>query len=369
MNDRKLAAIMFADIVSYSRLMGSNESEAFKLLNDFEEMSAKIVDTFSGIIIKKNGDQIFCEFSSAKNAVDASLELQDKLSEYNDSRPKDFKLEVRIGIHIGDIVKKNNDIFGDGVNVAARIQPLSSPGGICVSGAVSESLSSHPDYDIISKGEQDLKNILQKHTIFQVKTGHETIEPVISKISKKTKEKSSNPNTKYWIIISPFLLMAIIFTLLILQKVAKDTMKGFVDTMDTFESMADSENNSNILLFGNIFSVPEDIPDITLFYEKGKKDTLPDNVELFPLPKRELNNIYDEVLSSIQANVFIGDLEVHSKYDLDKFYKEKNDLVPDYKIKSFNMLRQIATGEIDVSKVSDPESEEFKIFQDQLIIS
>ena len=115
MNDRKLAAIMFADIVSYSRLMGSNESEAFKLLNDFEEMSAKIVDTFSGTIIKKNGDQIFCEFSSAKNAVDASLKLQNKLGEYNDSRPKDFKLEVRIGIHIGDVVKRGDDIHGDGV--------------------------------------------------------------------------------------------------------------------------------------------------------------------------------------------------------------------------------------------------------------
>ena len=181
-SDRKLAAIMFADIVSYSRLMGTNETEALKLLKDFENISNSIVDKFTGSIIKKNGDQIFCEFASAKNAVDASLELQNKLGQYNDSRPKDFKLEIRIGIHIGDIVKREDgDIHGDGVNVAARIQPLASPGGICISGAVSESLSSHPNYDIISKGERELKNILQKHSIFQVKTGFETIEPSGSK--------------------------------------------------------------------------------------------------------------------------------------------------------------------------------------------
>ena len=72
---RKLAAIMFADIVSYSRLMGSNEGEALKLLKDFENISADIVKKYEGIIIKKNGDQIFCEFTSAKNAVDASIQI------------------------------------------------------------------------------------------------------------------------------------------------------------------------------------------------------------------------------------------------------------------------------------------------------
>ena len=173
---RKLSAIMFADIVSYSRLMGADESEALKLLNDFDEISGKIIQKFDGTIIKKNGDQIFCEFSSAKNAVDASLELQNKLGQYNDSRPKDFKLEVRIGIHIGDIVKRGDDIHGDGVNVASRIQPLASPGGICISSSVQDALRGHPKYNIIKKGEHEIKNILDKYSIFQVKTGYEKLE-------------------------------------------------------------------------------------------------------------------------------------------------------------------------------------------------
>ena len=116
--DRKLAAIMFADIVSYSRLMGANEEEALRLINDFENISSPIVEKFSGSIIKKNGDQIFCEFTSSKNAVDASLSLQKELNKYNDSRPNDFKLEVRIGIHIGDVVKRDDgDINGDYVRI------------------------------------------------------------------------------------------------------------------------------------------------------------------------------------------------------------------------------------------------------------
>lgn len=112
--------------------------------------------------------------------------------------PKDFKLEVRIGIHIGDVVKsEDGDIHGDGVNVAARIQPIASPGCICVSGSVSDALSSHPYYDVISKGEQELKNILQKHSIFQVKTGYETIEP---HGSKPGNVKSKNNYTLYLVL-------------------------------------------------------------------------------------------------------------------------------------------------------------------------
>ena len=178
--DRTLTAIMFADIVSYSRMMGENEEETLKILADFDSISIPIVNKFKGKLIKKNGDQIFCQFDSSKNAVDASLKIQNELASYNDSRPKNFKLEVRIGIHIGDVVKKDNDIFGDGVNVAARIQPLAAPGGVCISGAVSDALSSHPDYDIVSKGKQELKHIVQQHSIFELITGHERKIKIVS---------------------------------------------------------------------------------------------------------------------------------------------------------------------------------------------
>ena len=179
--ERKLAAIMFADIVGYSRMMSADEDRTLELLKDFEELCSPIVTSFQGKIIKKIGDEIFCEFSSSKNAVDAALEIQESISKYNDSRPKNFQLNVRVGIHIGDIVKRGDDIHGDGVNVASRIQPLANPGGICISSSVQDALRGHPKYNIIKKGEHELKNILDKYSIFQVKTGHEKLEEKLPK--------------------------------------------------------------------------------------------------------------------------------------------------------------------------------------------
>ena len=156
---RKLAAIMFADVVGYSRMMASNEERTLELLKEFENICSPIISDNEGKIIKKVGDELFCEFSSAKQAIDCALSIQEAIQPYNDSRPKDFKLQVRIGIHVGDIVLRDGDVFGDGVNVASRIQPFASPGGICISNAVKEAIASHPSYNIISEGQQELKNI------------------------------------------------------------------------------------------------------------------------------------------------------------------------------------------------------------------
>ena len=197
--DRRLAAIMFADIVGYSRMMNLDEDRTLLIKNDFEQISAPIITSFNGQILKNNGDEIFCEFNSAKNAVDASLEIQKVLSKYNDSQPENFKLLIRIGIHIGDIVvQKDGDIHGDGVNVAARIQPIANPGGICVSSSVQDALQGHPQYNIIEKGKHDLKNILKKYSIYEIETGVESI-PItpINKIKVSDKRGSSSKQLTY----------------------------------------------------------------------------------------------------------------------------------------------------------------------------
>ena len=173
---RKLAAIMFADVVGYSRMMSKDEEKTLDLLKSFEDISTPIVSSYDGSVLKKIGDEIFCEFSSAKNAVDAAIKIQESISNYNDSRPKDFKLLVRIGIHIGDVVKRDGDIHGDGVNVASRIQPLASPGGIAITNSVQDALRSHEKYEIIEKGHHEIKNILDKYSIYQVTTGFEQME-------------------------------------------------------------------------------------------------------------------------------------------------------------------------------------------------
>ena len=178
---RKLAAIMFADVVGYSRMMASNEERTLELLKDFENICSPIISKHEGEIIKKIGDELFCEFSSAKQAVDSALAIQEAIQPYNDSRPKDFKLHVRIGIHVGDVVIRDGDVFGDGVNVASRIQPFANPGGICVSNAVRDAISSHPSYNIKSEGQQELKNIIDKHTLYKIETGFEIVENINKK--------------------------------------------------------------------------------------------------------------------------------------------------------------------------------------------
>ena len=299
-SDRKLAAIMFADIVSYSRLMGANESEALKLLKDFEEISTPLVGKFGGSIIKKNGDQIFCEFGSAKNAVDASLELQKALAEYNDSRPKDFKLEIRIGIHIGDVVQRDDDIFGDGVNVAARIQPLAAPGGICISGAVSDALSSHPGYDIEAKGEQELKNILKKHSIFQLTTGFETKDSGYS-------SKSNSLLKINYKVVGGLLLVILVIIIWWLDSV-QIKMQEKPKRILISEIISDDKNMD--ILNNSIFN----------------QNKPPDKLEI--LTEEEKNSIYDELISSLNMKNKNELLSYYTKYDLSKYYAEKGEVTP-----------------------------------------
>ncbi len=321
-SDRKLAAIMFADIVSYSRLMGANESEALKLLKDFEDISSPIVEKFSGTIIKKNGDQIFCEFGSAKNAVDASLNLQKELNKYNDSRPKDFKLEVRIGIHIGDVVKREDgDIHGDGVNVAARIQPLASPGGICVSGAVSDAISSHPDYDVISKGEQELKNILRKHSIFQIKTGFEAIEPSGSK--EHTALKKSR--TKYIFLAILFLLCSVIGYFSYTKIYSEDTRELYRNFYLHFTS---SEN----------------------YIEHYHKDYGFGSYHFYDKEKFKVESISDSLLGEIRSKVFAKISSSFSNHDLSidaSFYNNEREILDKF---LFIKINQANDGELKALK-------------------
>ena len=101
---RKLAAIMFADVVSYSRIIANNEEWTLEFLKDFENICSPIISDNAGEIIKKVGDELFCEFSSAKQAVDYALAIQESIQPYNDTRSKDFNLQIRIGIHVGDLI-------------------------------------------------------------------------------------------------------------------------------------------------------------------------------------------------------------------------------------------------------------------------
>ncbi len=167
--ERRLTAILAADVVGYSRLMGLDESGTLSALKAHRrEMADGKISKHEGRIVKLTGDGLLVEFPSAFNAVACAAEIQRCMRERNVGVPEDRRIEFRIGVHLGDIIFDDNDIFGDGVNVAARIESVAKPGGVAVSGAVRDSVGNRLDLAFDDTGEQMLKNIDRPIRIFDL---------------------------------------------------------------------------------------------------------------------------------------------------------------------------------------------------------
>ena len=165
---RKLAAIMFTDIVGYTAKMEENENVAIKLMEEHTSLVKELVDKYSGHILKHMGDEILIEFTSAVSAVRCAISLQSTLAERNKKVDKGEALWVRIGVHLGDVMIRGDDIFGDGVNVASRVRPIAKPGGICITQPVYDSVKNQVDIDCVHLGPQLLKNVKSSVNIYGV---------------------------------------------------------------------------------------------------------------------------------------------------------------------------------------------------------
>jgi adenylate cyclase len=170
--DRRLAAILAGDVAGYSRLMGADEEGTLARLNAHrrEFLEPKVAD-YRGRIVKRTGDGVLIEFGSAVDAVRYAVEVQRGMAERNASTPQDKRIELRIGIHIGDIIIEEGDIFGDGVNIAARLEGLAQPGGVCISDDAYRQIRGKLDVNFDDIGEQQLKNIAQRVRVYQFQHG------------------------------------------------------------------------------------------------------------------------------------------------------------------------------------------------------
>ena len=166
--NRSLAAIMFTDVVGFSTIMHKNESAALELLDNHNKIVQPIVIKYNGTILKPQGDGYLMRFSSAVDAVRCGKDIQKEISIYNKEINENENILLRIGIHLGDVVLTENDIFGDGVNIASRIEPLASPDGICITDAVYQSVKSKLKLDCKRIDEVDLKHIDDKYTIYKL---------------------------------------------------------------------------------------------------------------------------------------------------------------------------------------------------------
>ena len=167
--ERRLAAILAADVVGYSRLMGVDEAATLGALKaSRKELVDASIAGHKGRIVKLTGDGILAEFTSVVNAVACAVEIQRGMAARNAGVPQDRRIEFRIGVNLGDIVVDEGDIFGDGVNVAARLEGIAEPGGICISASVREHVGNRLDVAFDDAGEQRLKNIERPVRVFRV---------------------------------------------------------------------------------------------------------------------------------------------------------------------------------------------------------
>ena len=168
--ERRLAAILAADVAGYSRLIEADEEGT---LGRLKTRRAEIIDAkiagHNGRIVKTTGDGLLVEFASVVDALRCAAAMQSAMAESNAPLPPDRRIEFRIGINVGDIVVEDGDIFGDGVNVAARLEGLAEPGGICISARVQEDAAGRLDLAFEDIGEQPLKNISRPVRVYRVR--------------------------------------------------------------------------------------------------------------------------------------------------------------------------------------------------------
>jgi class 3 adenylate cyclase len=165
---RKLSAILAADAVGYSRMMAADEEGTMKTLSAHRAVIDGIIEFHEGRIVGTAGDSVLAEFGSPVEAVRCAVEIQDALRTRNDSLPEDRRLQFRVGVNLGDVMVKGSDLLGDGVNVAARLEGIAEPGGICISASVYDLIRGKLDLGFLDIGEQSLKNIEHPIRVYRV---------------------------------------------------------------------------------------------------------------------------------------------------------------------------------------------------------
>ena len=158
--ERRLTAILAADVVGYGRLMGVDEAGTLSALNQIRtEVIDKDIAQHQGRIVKLTGDGVLAEFPSVVSAVACAVEIQEEIGKRNVDVPQDRRIEFRIGVNLGDVIVEGEDIFGDGVNVAVRLEGIADSGGVTISQSVRDHVGNRLDFNFADLGEQELKNI------------------------------------------------------------------------------------------------------------------------------------------------------------------------------------------------------------------
>jgi len=185
---RKLTAILSADVKGYSRLMGEDEEATVRTLNVYKEVMTNLIQQHRGRVVDASGDNVLAEFGSVVDAVRCAVEIQKELKARNAELPENRRMEFRIGVNLGDVIEDGEQILGDGVNIAARLESLSDAGGICISGTAFDHVRNKLDLGYEYLGEQTVKNIALPVRVYKVLIEPEAAGKVIGEKKAKPRQ-------------------------------------------------------------------------------------------------------------------------------------------------------------------------------------
>jgi adenylate cyclase len=185
---RKLTAILSADVIGYSRLMRDDEEATVRDIAAHRVLISETIQQHHGRVVDSPGDNILAEFASVVDAVNGAIKIQQEIKKRNADTPEDRRMEFRIGINLGDVIEEKERIYGDGVNIAARVEGLASTGGIAISGTVYEHIKEKLSLGYHFLGEQDVKNISEPVRVYRLLTEPDDAGKMIS-VKKKTPQK------------------------------------------------------------------------------------------------------------------------------------------------------------------------------------
>jgi len=200
---RKLTAILSADVKGYSRLMGDDEAETVKTLTAYRKIMGELIQQHRGSVVDSPGDKILAEFASVVDAVQCAVAVQNEFKARNAELPENRKMEFRIGVNLGDVIEEEGRLYGDGVNIAARLEGLADPGGICISKTALDHIESKLPLGYEYLGEQTVKNITKPVGAYRV-----VLEPRITVVGAEKKKRPTRKRALF-LSIAVFLILAL----------------------------------------------------------------------------------------------------------------------------------------------------------------
>ncbi len=200
--ERKLTAIFSADVKGYSRLMGEDEEATIRTLTAYRELMAALIQQYRGRVVDSPGDNLLAEFASVVDAVRCAVEVQHELRVRNAELPDQRKMEFRIGINVGDVVVEGEKLYGDGVNIAARLEGLAEPGGICISGTVHDQIENKLALSYEYLGEQTVKNIAKPVRAWRVVMDEAAAALVTQSVLRQASPETHRVGTSHRILVT-----------------------------------------------------------------------------------------------------------------------------------------------------------------------